>query len=1172
MKQAMKWALCALLVLMLPCLSALAQEDVLSGRAYVDENGNAVCDSGETLMSGVPVQLERRAGDVWEPQAQTVTDAYGQYAFSGLDAGEYRLLCPLNDQTLYAASLGSSETWVDGVLCLEGVSLPGEADIGLRPAARLNVSAYVDSNGNGVRDKKERGLTGAKIEVLDASGNAVQAIGVTDADGALALSLAPGAHAMRVTLPDGYAFSDAGADNCVTGEEGTALSEAFSLTAETETTLSVAGRAAGYFSGRTFEDMNNNGVMDEGEPGVAGATVHLVGQKTGTERSITTDETGVYFFDRLPSDKYTVTVDMPEGMLFARYSNKGGDLRSIFTGAVYTRDFSVKSSAPVTNKNIGMVQKGAISGTAFLDLNYNGLRDEDEPGYAGVTVEAIKLSNGDSMGKATTDKNGDFRIENLRGGDYRLRAILPNDGSIFSFALEGEPDQVNRFSQRASRRENSIQPLTIASGGEVSALIGVARGASIRGTVFQDADYNGRRNGKEKAISGAKVRLLDESGNIVASATASGKGAYELEGILPGRYTLQVQRKTGYGFTRLRPQEKDGSYIAVLQGEWGVSEPLDISMGQELTGVNAGMLPSATVSGSFFQDVNDNGLWDEGEPGMTDAQVRLLSEDGETDLLAKPGTDGAYFFDGIMPGTYTLSYILPEHCEMARTVNGGNTVAHHEAEVPSVSLKIAMGDEAKAELAGAVVLGSFEGTAFCDANANGQRDAGEDALAGVSVTLASASGEQYETLSGTDGAFSLRGLRPDAYTLSLKLPQGSIFSHDVDGLALSAADEQSLECPWSSLIDRSSKLVGAVRPASLTGQIWMDENQDGVQGDDEWIMTGLTVSLISEADGSVAATALTDADGFAFDAVRPGTYTLSFLLPEQSTPAEDASSAFRLSGGAMVSDSLTVSEGQQTGGLSAGLVSRTSIGGTAELEVGGVRTPVPGVTVTLFQNGQPIQNAQTDENGSYRFDGLWPDNYAIGASLPGGIIFVRPDDPNYPQGASVIHDTQSGKSESFRLLMAQHQLDCDVLYIKPAKVGDIAWLDENANGLVDGSEPRLSGVSISLLQDGQTVYQTITDASGYYLLNQVYPGEYVLEAQAWPEVAPTRSVAALRIISSCLTSGDGTQAQSDAFRVESGETNLNFDLGYVLLDGRTLPAEASQPAPTRDWTLRNQQP
>ena len=212
----------------------------------------------------------------------------------------------------------------------------------------------------------------------------------------------------------------------------------------------------------------------------------------------------------------------------------------------------------------------------------------------------------------------------------------------------------------------------------------------------------------------------------------------------------------------------------------------------------------------------------------------------------------------------------------------------------------------------------------------------------------------------------------------------------------------------------------------------------------------------------------------------------------------------------------------------------------------------------------------TAEDGSYRFDGLWPGEYTLASSLPNGMIFVRPADPSYADGASFIDSTAEGMSDEFDLLMAQHQLSRDVLFIKPAKVGDIAWLDENANGLVDGSERRLPGVKVRLVQNAQTVYETTTNAYGYYLFDDVYPGEYVLEAAAWPQLKPTTPVESLRIISSCLTSGDGVKATSDPFRVESGETNANFDLGYVLMDGQTLPDEAIADAPGRDWTLANE--
>lgn len=162
----------------------------------------------------------------------------------------------------------------------------------------------------------------------------------------------------------------------------------------------------------------------------------------------------------------------------------------------------------------------------------------------------------------------------------------------------------------------------------------------------------------------------------------------------------------------------------------------------------------------------------------------------------------------------------------------------------------------------------------------------------------------------------------------------------------------------------------------------------------------------------------------------------------------------------------------------------------------------------------------------------------------------------------------AGTSELFYLHMAQHRLDMDVIYIKPARVGDLAWLDENGNGLVDEGEPGIPGITVQLLQDGEAVYETVTDAYGYYLFTDVYPGAYTLVAKAYPELTPTSQVEALRIISSCLVGGDGNEAHSDPFEVESGSLNVNYDLGYLLREGESLPSAITAP-PTRDWTLSN---
>ena len=1160
-------AVCAMICL---APTARAAGGEVSGCAYVDANENLVHDESEQLITGVPVRLELRDGGAWTEAARTETDLYGKYAFTGLSAGEYRVICTLSGQELYAVSVGTSMASEagavvgDAVTLEEGKSVSG-GDVGLAPSARLALTVFQDSNGDGKRGDYDRGVPGIEVTLLE--GETPLDSTSTDSDGKAALYARAGRYTVRVTLPAGYGISDGSVQSRTVD-----LDVSFATGEEEALTLAVA--PVGALGGRVFEDMDNDGIMGDGDPGVAGVTVRIEGNRTGTVREITTDETGEYLFDFLPDDMYTISATLPEGMLYARYSQTGGDLRSIFTGSNITREFPVRDAARVMDKNIGVVENGVISGVAFLDLNYNGRLDEGEPGYAGVTVEALRGSGSESQGKTETGEDGAFRLEGLRGGDYQLRAILPDDGSIFSVTAEGAASEVNRFEQRSTRREFTIGGLTLGSGGETTALVGVARIASVSGVVFEDAGYDGVLGEEDKRLSGIRVYAVDASGQSVADAATNGRGEYTLTGLMPGVYTVEVQRKAGYGFTRLRPAEDGGSHVTALVGEMGVTAEMDIAMGEALTGVNAGMLPASTVSGVFFHDVNDNGLRDENEIGMLGAQVRLVSEDGEIDLTQTPAEDGTYFFDGVMPGRYTLHYLLGEHREMAKVVEGGNTVAHDGPDTVYGPFEVVMGEALTLPVAGAVTLGNFSGAVFEDLNANGQWDEGEKALAGAAVTLTpDRTGiEAAQAVTGADGAFDLEGLRPAGYTLTVALPEGYIFSCPLEGLAFGTLGEQSLVCAWQTLTDRTDKAIGAVKPGSISGVIWLDENEDGTRGEGELLMSGVSLELVDERGGTVVKRTASTDQGFRFDNVRPGTYTVRLTLPDQSSPAADSASTFVANGLRMTQTGVTVEAGEDVDGLTTGLVSATSVAGRLYLDENGARTPLAGVTVSLYKGGElsPLMTVLTDDSGRYRFDGLWPADYYLEAGLPSGTIFVRPDDPNYESGASAVTASGegAGTSELFYLHMAQHRLDMDVIYIKPARVGDLAWLDENGNGLVDEGEPGIPGITVQLLQDGEAVYETVTDAYGYYLFTDVYPGAYTLVAKAYPELTPTRQVESLRIISSCLVGGDGNEAHSDPFEVESGSLNVNYDLGYLLREGESLPSAITAP-PTRDWTLSN---
>ena len=61
-------------------------------------------------------------------------------------------------------------------------------------------------------------------------------------------------------------------------------------------------------------------------------------------------------------------------------------------------------------------------------------------------------------------------------------------------------------------------------------------------------------------------------------------------------------------------------------------------------------------------------------------------------------------------------------------------------------------------------------------------------------------------------------------------------------------------------------------------------------------------------------------------------------------------------------------------------------------------------------------------------------------------------------------------------------------------VGDLVWQDTNGNGQQDEGEPGIPEVTVMLYDAGQElVAATSTDAQGFYLFEEVYPGEYTLE-------------------------------------------------------------------------------
>ena len=77
-------------------------------------------------------------------------------------------------------------------------------------------------------------------------------------------------------------------------------------------------------------------------------------------------------------------------------------------------------------------------------------------------------------------------------------------------------------------------------------------------------------------------------------------------------------------------------------------------------GLGVGLVRTGSLAGSVWHDDNFNGVWDDDETGLAGAAVSLRSDALNLTRSAVSDPDGAYLFEGLQPGEYTLEIALPD--------------------------------------------------------------------------------------------------------------------------------------------------------------------------------------------------------------------------------------------------------------------------------------------------------------------------------------------------------------------------------------------------------------------------------------------------------------------------------------------------------------------------------
>jgi hypothetical protein len=155
-------------------------------------------------------------------------------------------------------------------------------------------------------------------------------------------------------------------------------------------------------------------------------------------------------------------------------------------------------------------------------------------------------------------------------------------------------------------------------------------------------------------------------------------------------------------------------------------------------------------------------------------------------------------------------------------------------------------------------------------------------------------------------------------------------------------------------------------------------------------------------------------------------------------------------------------------------------------------TGIEGVAVDLLKGGTVIKSTTTDATGFYGFNNLDPGTYKVRfTNADSKLAFTLKGQGSDPELDSNADDTGLTADIILPEGGSDFSIDAGLVKLATSKIGNYVWNDYNRNGIQDPTESGISGVKVVLFDDkGNPIDQTTTDASGYYLFDELVEGDY----------------------------------------------------------------------------------
>lgn len=882
----------------------------ISGTVFEDLNLDGLQSPGELGIGGVSVSLLRWEGDLLtggyvQYGAATTTNAMGDYSFAEIPPGLYQVVetqpSGFYDVASIAGFVGGVQRGVSlDANTLDAIELFGgdagvDYDFAEAKPAELHGRVYHDANNNGAFDPAEEGIADAIVRLfyegpLEGQVSPIQLR--TAADGSFsATGLRPGTWRMEEVTPDGY----------LDGKDAVGSAGGTWLSPDTFANIVLASGQVGveYLFGETLpncihgtvvEDMNGDGTLDSGDLPIADVLVELLDEQGNVIDTTWTDADGKYGFCDLGPGTYAIREMQPVGY------DDGPDMVGTAGGSLLAPDtienITLVSDTHGVNYDFLETRPSTISGHVIEDLNGNGVFDAGETPIDGALVELYD-AYGIFIDFAITDSSGYYEFRNVDPGTYVVSEVQPigyEDGADIVGSEGGTllpPDSIGDIVIKSGTDATDYDFLEVNP-------------ASISGRVMVDADADGAIDATPTPIAGVEITLYDASGAVIATTLTGSDGRYQFLDLAPGEYRISESQPGGYF---------DGADIVGTAGGAIVGNDaiggIILQSGASAEDYDFLEIEPSRIAGRVLVDMNANDQLDKTDTPLAGVLVELLDENGNTIDTRTTDAQGAYAFEDLMPGAYTIREVQPagyaDGVDFVGTAGGTLIIPDTIADIVLTS-----GTNSEENNFLEIPLGSISGRVHGELNGDCEWQEGEPLLEGVIVHLLGKGGSIIATTrTDAQGEYRFDDLEPGVYGVQEIQPEGYLQGETWPGSVGGDIAEPDMIV--------NINLGGGVHaveynfcegvPATLSGYVFRDGGviyvpngeerpeiesvRDGLRTSDDVPLAGVTLIL---GDGSGAPiigedgqniTTKTDSRGYyEFTMLPPGVYTILEQQPE----------------------------------------------------------------------------------------------------------------------------------------------------------------------------------------------------------------------------------------------------------------------------------------------------